>query len=206
MKQSKILPTRTKTIKIEVRLWETLKNMKNNNETFNDIIKELLKQRTQSTGNKNIKAIKFKRKTSFFTWKPINNKSKLGFEFEYNDIKNNQTDFTIDLKIKKVFVNKKIMNPSEFFGTDNTHKHYSNLFLLIYLQTIRLVLKKEFRISLSELKLLNIAEWKKLYYEYTLSQESFINDIEEPLRLSEDENIPKKTRENIKNSPSQKYK
>jgi len=48
----------------------------------------------------------------------------------------------------------------------------------------------------------NIAKWRKLYYDYSLSEESFISDVEEPLRLSEEEKISPSIRERIKNSPS----
>ena len=49
----------------------------------------------------------------------------------------------------------------------------------------------------------NIARWKKLYYDYNLSESSFSEDIEEPLKLSEDEETPVEWQNKIKESPSQ---
>lgn len=202
------LPTRSKTIKVGIRTWDSLKGLKKENETFDDVIKYLLNERTKEIGDENIKAIKYQRKSIFFVWGgPFEN--QLGFEFEYNDVKNNKTDFIFDLKIKKVFVGKKILNPSEFFGVDSTHKHFSRLFLLIYLQSIALALKKEFKIMFPysglEQMYESIAVWRQLYYEYSLSHESFKNDIEEPLRLSVDEKVSEHWRNKISNSPSAKY-
>ena len=47
----------------------------------------------------------------------------------------------------------------------------------------------------------NIARWRKIYYDHSLSEDSFINDIEEPLRLSE-ERPDQKIIDSIKKSPS----
>lgn len=48
----------------------------------------------------------------------------------------------------------------------------------------------------------NIARWRKVYYDYSLSEDSFISDIEEPLRLSEEEKPNKKIKEAMEKSPS----
>ena len=46
----------------------------------------------------------------------------------------------------------------------------------------------------------NIALWRKYQYDYNLSEEAFSADIQEPLRLSEDEKIPSKYKNKINNS------
>jgi len=178
------LPSRTKTLKVDVRAWDSLKSLKGENETFNDVIKGLLMERTRALGDSNIKVIKYQRKISFFRIAYLS--KEIGFEFEYNDSKGNKSDFILDLKIKKVFYGKKILNPSEFFGADNEHKHYSKEFLMAYLEAVSLALRKEFRVHPGA-DLMNIALWRQLYHEYNLSEESFKDDIEEPLRLSEEE-------------------
>ena len=101
-----------------------LKTKKEENETFDDVIKKLLKKRTVSMGNEDIKAIKYERKIAFFDMHSYG--ETIGFEFMYNDIKFDKTDFVLDLKIKKVFFKKRVLNPSEFFGVDNVHKHFSH--------------------------------------------------------------------------------
>ena len=201
------LPSRTKTIKVEVRTWDSLKRLKNENETFNDAIKDLLMERTKSAGNENIKAIQYQRRTAFFTsWYK---EKEIGFEFEYNDAKGNKSDFVLDVKIKKVFFNKRVLNPSEFFGVDNTHKHYSNMFIVLYLQAVALALRKEFRSGflpyrIDEKEYGNIAVWRKFYYDYDLSDESFKQDVEEPLRLNETEKPSKVWQERINKSVVEK--
>ncbi|MAF35639.1 hypothetical protein CL622_00795 [archaeon] len=192
--QTITLPKRIKTIKVEARTWDSLKGLKKENETFDDVIKFLLLERSQAIGNKNIKAIKYHRNTLFFTSYDFRGE-KTGYEIEYNDIKSNKEDFVLDVKINKVFHGKKALSPSEFFGVDNVHKHYSNAFLLIYLKSLILVLEKELRVASpvsttrsSQIKdFENIALWKQTYYEYRLSEESFKEDIESPLALSEKE-------------------
>ncbi|MAG08486.1 hypothetical protein CMO89_03365 [Candidatus Woesearchaeota archaeon] len=201
------LQARTKTIKVEVRTWDSLKSIKKENETFNDVIKDLLDERTKTLGSSGIKAVRYKRETIFFI--SYDFKEEVGFEFEYNDIKNTKSDFVLDLKIKKVFIGKRILNPSKFFGVDNAHKHFSKLFLWIYLKSIALALSKEFRIRFPEndfyFKYEHIAPWRQLYYEYNLSQESFKSDIEEPLELSETEKVSKDWIGKIRKSLSNKY-
>ena len=194
-------PTRTKTIKVEVRTWDSLKSQKQENETFDDVIKKLLKERTVSIGDDNIKAIKYERKVAFFDDYAYG--ETIGFEFGYNDVKSNKSDFILDLKIKKIFFRKRAINPSEFFGVDNLHKHYSDFFLRIYLKAVALALKKEFRaefMALEESYYQNIVRWRRLYYDYSLSEDSFKEDIEEPLRLSEEEEISKEWKTKINKS------
>lgn len=187
------LPSRTTTIKISIRVWDSLKNLKRENETFDDVIKELLKERTKHLGNENIKAIMYSRKVIFFNTDyshPFYKKFSVGIEFEYNDVKNQKLDFVLDVKFKKIFFGKKILNPSIFFGVDDMHKHYSNVFLNLYLRAVSIALEKEFRVysgMYSEEDFVDIAKWRKIYYDYNLSDESFKKDVEEPLRLNEDE-------------------
>lgn len=187
-----ISPSRTKTIKVGIRTWDALKRKKGPNETFDDVILATLNEKTASVGDEGAKAIKYKRKTEFFD--DYTYGEEIGFEYEYNDVKSNQSDFVLDLKIKKVFLKKSVLNPSEFFGVDNSHKHYSNYFLSIYLKAVALALEREFRAKFYAGKLEdydNIASWRKLYYSYNLSEDSFRDDIETPLRLNEGEKAPK---------------
>jgi len=183
----KELPARIKTIKLDVRTWDSLRSMKKANETFSDVVRGLIMERTKTLGNENIKAVKYSRNTGFFT--VLHKQNEIGFEFEYNDVKDNKDDFVLDLKIKKVFFGKKVLNPSEFFGVDNEHKHYSEDFTEVYMKALSLALKNEFDalFTVSDKMIANIALWRKFYYEYRLSEESFKSDIEEPLRLNEDE-------------------
>jgi len=185
---SNILPERMKTIKIDVKTWVSLKNIKKESETFNDIIKDLLNQRTKSFGNENVKAIKYHRKTLLFT---MAIGETVGVEIEYNDIAGQTADFVLELKIKKIFFKRKVLNSSQFFGTDNEHKHYSQFFLSIYFEAITKILLRELRIYYGPMEHFNLSHWRKLYSDYSLSEESFKEDIEEPLRLSVDD-IPSK--------------
>jgi len=194
----------TKTIKVTVRTWDSLKSLKKENETFDDVIKGLLNERTKSIGNENVKAIKYKRKTGFLNI-TISNK-EVGFEFEYNDVKDNKSDFVLDLKIKKVFFGRRAVALSEFFGVDNAHKHYSDFLLIYYLSLARSVLFSEFKVDFNDKekegnsRWTDLVFWKQLYYNYNLSEESFKADIEEPLRLSEDDKPSEEWKERIKNS------
>ena len=177
-----------KNVRVETRTWNTLKSLKTNeNDTFDDVIKNLLQQRTINSGNENIKLITYGRKTAFF--EVNSNIGHIGIEAEYNDVKSNKNEFTLDVKIKKVFHKKRIYNASEFFGVDNEHKHYSSTYLTLYLRACALALKKEFRAytTIGHKDYDNIAIWRKLYYEHSLSEDSFSRDIEKPLRLSEQE-------------------
>lgn len=193
----------TKTLKVDVRVWTSLKNLKKENETFSDVIKDLLNERTKSVGNDQVKAIKYIRKVLFLDtgYKYIS----VGIEFGYNDVKNQQQDFTLDLTIKKIFYGKRILNPSVFLGLDDSHKHLSLGYLNLYLKCVAFALKKEFRVSTGMIfddDFENIVKWRKVYYDYSLSEESFINDIEEPLRLSEEEKLSEKDKDSINNSVS----
>ncbi|MDI6738250.1 MAG: hypothetical protein QME12_07105 [Nanoarchaeota archaeon] len=210
------LPSRQKTIKIDIRVWSALKNMKAENETFNDVIKGLLNQRTLSANKGQISLIKYSRKSMFLT--TSYRQEQVGIEFEYNDVKSQQAEFTLDLKINKIFLGKKIFNTSVFFGVDSAHKHLNKAYLNLYLKCIALALEKEFRISTKiyfeekaftihfverrDENFENISKWRKIYYDYNLSEDSFIRDIEGPLRLSEEEKASEEIRGSIINSAS----
>jgi len=147
------------------------------------------------------KAIKYRRKISFIE---LNSNNKpLGIEFEYNDVKGEKQEFTLDLRIKKIFYGRKIFNPSIFFGVGTPHKHLSFNYLLLYLGCVLFVLEKEFRVSIPrnfDIAFQNISSWRRLYYDYNLSKESFIADIEEPMRLSEEEKSTNEQRKSMKDS------
>ena len=69
-KDVNILPPRIKTIRVEVNVWNSLKSLKNENETFNDLLKKILQQRTISAGDKNVQAIRFNREDRSNTGRP----------------------------------------------------------------------------------------------------------------------------------------
>ncbi len=187
------LPKHNKTIKVDARTWTQLNDIKKGNESFDDVLQKLLNQRTQNASTENFGLIRYRRKTAFIELEEnINIQTSgryLGIEFEYNDIKSEKEKFTIDLRIKKIFYGKRGYNPSIFFGVDHEHKHISEKYLEIYFRCILQVLKKEFGITESWVNnnLFNIVYWKKLYSTYYLSMDSFSNDIEDVLALSEEE-------------------
>lgn len=201
--------TYKRNIKVDIQVWNTLNGLKSTNETFNDVILGLLKQRTQSIGKKNIKLIKYHRKILFvkteYGEEVYDRRHSVGIEFEYNDVKEHIADFALDLKIRKIFFKKQILNPSEFFGLDSDHKYLYHTYLNLYLKCVAMALEKEFRVRTGmgmiwDKDFEDIALWRKLYYDYTLSEESFINDIQEPLRLSEQDTTKAKYTADIQNS------
>ncbi len=198
------LPSMKRNVKLDIKTWNTLRNLKKPHETFNDVILSLLKERTQSIGGDSLKAIRYHRKVLFIETEYRN--ELIGIEYEYNDIKNEPSNFTLDLQIKKVFWRKRMFNPSVFFGVDHLHKHFNLIFLDLYLVGVASALRRELRIQevyISDVEELeSLAHWRKIYYEHSLSEDSFIGDIEEPLRLSEDEKMDNKVRESIKRSLS----
>ncbi|MBN1544319.1 hypothetical protein JW898_02550 [Candidatus Woesearchaeota archaeon] len=200
------LPKRSKNIKVDVDVWETLNALKEGDETFNDVIAKILGTTTKTKGNQNLLAIKYKRKRAFFTTTFAG--QQVGCEFEHNVIKGVKKDFTLDIQIKKVFIGKRTLSPTEFFGVDNTHKHYSKDYLTLYLKSISVALRKEFRISFKEnalrLDYENLVLWRKLYYEHGLSEDSFNSDVEDPLRLSEEEKVTDEWKRSIASSLANK--
>lgn len=193
--------TYKRNIKVDIQVWNTLNSLKATNETFNDVILGLLKQKTQSIGKENMKVIKYYRKILFI--KTEYGTTSIGIEFEYNDAKGQPTNFVLDLKLKKIFYGKQIINPSEFFGLDSDHKHLYHIYLNLYLKCIASTLEKEFRVYTgmhTQKAFEDIALWRKIYYDYSLSEDSFINDVQEPLRLSEQDNAKENYSNDIKNS------
>ena len=73
-----------------------------------------------------------------------------------------------------------------------------------YFSAVELALGKEFRLYVGHYPD-QIAYYRKLYYDYQLSEESFKDDLEEPLRLSEEEKPSKEWEERIKNSIANKF-
>ena len=226
------LPSLKRNVKLDIKTWNALRNLKKPNETFNDVILLLLKERTKSIGGDNLKAIKYHRKVLFLESEYQH--QHLGVEFEYNDVKNEPSNFTLDLQIKKVFWSRRTKslslqgnasngnseqptsssrvwkmictsNPSIFFGVDYSRKHFNHVYLNLYLKSVGMVLHKEFKVNtgmVDDHHFENIIHWRKIYYEHSLSEDSFINDIEEPLRLSEEEKMNEKIKESIKKSLS----
>ncbi len=203
-----------KTIKVDPMIWMSLKKLKKENETFSEVIKNLLKEGTQEIGDENIKLIKYGRKILFLEILIENKKKRIGLgrfikenigiEIEYNDVKN-QFVFTLDLKLKKIYYGKTSTNPSIFFGVDEKHKYESIIYLRTYLMCVMRVLTKEFGASvISDYDLEAIVAWRKIYYNYSLSEESFIEDIESPLNLSVTESPNDEQKNNMLNSPSEK--
>lgn len=189
-------------IKLELITWNALRNLKKPNETFNDVVLSLLRQRTVSVEGKSIKTLKYARKKLFIETS-FNNKS-VGIEFEYNDVKNEQASFSLDLCMNKVFYGRKIVNPSEFYGVDRQNKHYNPVYLNIYLKCVAHALRKEFILHTwmnMDTDFENIARWRQIYYDHSLSEDSFQNDIEDVLSSGE-EKPDDKILLSIKNSPS----
>lgn len=205
-KKTKLLPERLVTIKVDTITWRTLKSLKGEGESFNDVIKNLLNQRSKSMQSDSAKLIAYKRKRGFIN---LAFGDSFTFEFEYNDIKDNRSDFVLDIKIIKVFFRNKSYNPSSFFGVDNNHKHYSDLFIYVYFEAIEKILLKEFGLRENIMLIIQnygIGALKKLFYEYGLSEESFKEDIERVLQLKEDDKPSKVWLKKIKESPEYKSK
>jgi len=194
------LPMTVTTIKIGAGVWTSLNNLKKPNESFNDVILGLLGERSKPVGNELIGGIKFYRKTAFVK---LDNSS--GVEYEYNDCKGEISSFVLDVRIKKVFYGKQVFNPSVFFGVDHEHKHFNSMYLGLYFGCIAHTLGKEFKVNINSLinpNFLDIVNWRKLYFDYSLSEDSFVRDIEQPLKDSVEEKISDEVRKSIKDSVS----
>ncbi len=198
---------KVKLIKVEPLVWGSLKALKKENETFTDVIRELLNERTKTLGNDNFSITRYSKKTDFFEVKYSNNEL-IGFEYEYNDIKSNKSDFVIDIIIKKIYYKSRSYTPSEFYGVDNDHKHFSPFFMTNYLNLILVILAREYRVSVAtnlsfDIHMLSL--WRKAYHEYGLSYESFKSDIENPLKLSLDEKPDPEWQSSMRKSVIMKY-
>lgn len=207
-KPTKGLPDLKRNIQLDLKVWQALKQLKGNNETFNDVILRLMNKRTKELSSSSMGAIKYERKTQFINARLRFNAGNIGVEFEYNDVKGVQDNFTLDIKIRRVFVEKLTYNPSEFFGVMNKQFHHNPLYLNLYLKCVEFVLSKEFRVTsamYSDPDFEDITHWRKIYYDYALSEDSFIEDIQTPLELSVKDKPSAKTVSEIKKSPSDKY-
>lgn len=187
-------------IQLNKSVWTSLKKLKKPNETFNDVILKLLQKRSKELSNSTIGAIEYGRRTGFT--KLLN----LGIQYEYNDIKT-ITNFTLDLKIKKIYYGKKTYNPTEFFGVNSNFFYINKAYLFIYFLIIIKILGDELNVKfnnkiedLEELE--SLLPWRQVYYDYGLSEESFTEDIEKPLQMSEDKESIKHYQKDINKSPS----
>ena len=184
------LANATSSIRLSVRTKKMLNELKKGNETDDDVVRKLITKDERITSD-SIIATKYRRKTSF---KEIGN---IGIEFEYNDIIGNE-DYTFDIKIKKIYTENDILNPSVFF---NKNPEY----LEIYLMCVLDVLSKERKVKVThmyqhEKKLnttpiksivktaitKNLILWKKLYVDYNLSEESFNEDVARILKKAKE--------------------
>ena len=172
---------RKTTIKVEYDTWNALRNLKQKDETFDDVIRGLLGKRTTFVVINNVKVIKYDRKVGLVE---ISKKEELVIEYSYNDIKNVRLDFVIDLKINIVCRGKKVWNPSIYFGVESANKHQSKLYIEMYLKCVLNVLKEEFGVKVKSFNYVDTMQWKKMFDDYKLSTESFKVDVE---TLLEDE-------------------
>jgi len=200
------------TIKVSVPLRDKLAEIGNKDETFEDVIWRMVRrsdsERSGEIVTKKSSMIQYKRKKEFVELirkKGINlNSEKAGFEYEYNIPSKKEGEWELDIKIVKVYYGQKSYNPSEFFGVTNEDKYLSYDFTQIYFQILSEIFTKEFGITklrnFSADQMLKILEWRKIYYENKLSEESFINDVEDVLRDSSDKKIDAKTKNLIDKS------
>lgn len=214
-------PNKT-TIKVSNTLRGKLAEIGNKDETFEDVIWRLIRraepERSGEIVTSKSSAIQYKRKKEFVelimdvvdSYEIVSDKEtrsimkskKVGVEYEYNIPPKKEGEWELDIKILKVYYGEKTRNPSEFFGVDNEHKHLSNEFIQIYFKILAEIFIKEFGIT--KLKYLfdhlSILEWRKVYYENKLSQESFINDVEDVLRNFSERKIDDKVKKQLENS------
>ena len=74
-----------KTLRVDTRVWDRLKDLKRENETFNEVILELLNERTKASGNEDVKAILYKRKINFLTVNQFNKEIGIANGFDADD-------------------------------------------------------------------------------------------------------------------------
>lgn len=127
-----------------------------------------------------------------------------GIEYEYNTPSKKEGEWELDIKILKIYYKQKSYNPSEFFGVSNDKLFFSDEFINTYFRILSEIFIKEFGITklknFSGEQRLKILEWRKIYYENKLSEESFINDVEDILRNFADRKIDSKTKKQIEGS------
>lgn len=214
-------PNKT-TIKVSQELRSKLAEIGNKDETFEDVIKRLIRraepERSGEIVTSKSSVIQYKRRKEFIELiTQIENKEgntlpqeppppplPVGIEYEYNTPSKKEGEWELDIEILKVYYEQKVYNPSEFFGVDNEHKYLSDEFIKIYFEILTEIFIKEFGItqlrSFSLYQELSILKWRKIYYENKLSEESFINDVEDVLRNFSERKIDSKTRKQLKSS------
>jgi len=202
------------TIKVSQELRGKLAEIGNKDETFEEVIKRLIRraepERSGEIVTSKSSVIQYKKRKEFIeyiiykiakggSFGPI---LKIGVEYEYNIPPNKEGEWELDIKILKVYYEQKAYNPSEFFGVDNEHKYLSKEFISIYFKILAEIFVKEFGITKLKYSTnhLSILEWRKTYYENKLSEESFINDVEDVLRNFSEKQIDPKTRNQLENS------
>ncbi|MBU0628668.1 MAG: hypothetical protein KKC75_05730 [Nanoarchaeota archaeon] len=209
----KSVPNKT-TIKVSNTLRAKLAEIGNKDETFEDVIWRMIRRAEpersgEITTNKS-SVIQYKRKKEFIELAtylkdilPIRIE-KTGYEYEYNVPPKKEGEWELDIKILKVYHKQKSYNPSEFFGVDNEHKHLSEEFTRIYFQLLVEIIYNEFGIPkwkyVPSADEINIMEFKAIYAKHNLSQESFINDVEDVLRNFSERKVDLKTKKQLENS------
>jgi len=200
------------TIKVSNNLRGKLAEIGNKDETFEDVIWRLIRRAEPersgeiTTGKSSV--IQYKRRKEFAELKgwiqSSNGYKQVGIEYEYNVPPKKEGEWELDIKIVKVYYNHKTYNPSEFFGIGYEHKHFSKEFIYAYFNVLAEILIKDFGITklknISDDQKLSIVEWRKVYYENKLSQESFINDVEDVLKDFSDKKSDNKIEKQLKNS------
>ncbi len=200
------------TIKVSNSLRDKLAEIGNKDETFEDVIWRLIRraepERSGEVVTSKSSVIQYKREKDFIevsVWiQSLKKYEKVGIEYEYNNPPKRGGDWELDIKIIKLYYNQKVYNPSEFFGVDNEHKHLSEEFICAYFSILADIFIKNFGITklkkFSDEEKISIVAWRKIYYENKISEESFINDVEDVLRNFSDSQSNNKVKEQLKNS------
>jgi len=200
------MPAKT-TIKVSQELRSKLAEIGNKDETFEEVIWRLIRraepERSGEVATSKSSIIQYKRKKEFVELEAGILKN-VGFEYEYNVPPKKEGEWELDIKILKVYYSQKSYNPSEFFGVDGEHKYFSDEFIKVYFKILADILIKDFGITklknFVSSQLLQILEWRKVYYENKLSKESFTNDVEDILIDLSKRQIDIKTRKQLGNS------
>ncbi len=167
----KELKSKPKTIKVAIRVWTEIKELKEKGENINDLIENMIYNyklhKEKTSQNTRLKKIF------------IEVNENLNLECNYNYIKRYMPDFKIDLKFCKVMTKTLTFNPSHFFGLCGDEKYYSKEYMELYLKTILLILEKELRIKtdLFNVRDFNEQDWIDLYELYKLGNKSLDEDI-----------------------------
>jgi len=202
------------TIKVSNELRDKLAEIGNKDETFEDVINRLIRraqaERSGEIVTSKSSVIQYKRKKEFIEltidiaqeidFLPEN----VGIEYEFNIPPKKEGEWELDIKILKVYYKQKTYNPSEFFGADNERKFLSDKFIETYFKILSEIFIKEFGITklknFTDAQRLKILDWRKIYYENKLSEESFINDVEDVLRNFSNRQLNVKVIKQLENS------